>query len=74
MALHSVYGARGLSGDALDVTPVRRTPPARSARASGGELSDEDLSLSDAQRLVGAVIAGRIDGGATQSTGWRCPK
>ena len=75
VALHSVYSARGLSGDALDVTPRAAHPHLRAALAHRVVNSaDEDLSLSDAQRLVGAVIDRRIDGGGDAVSGLEMPE
>ena len=75
VALHSVYGARGLSGDAMDITPRAAHPHFRAAIAHRVVQSAEaGLSLTDAQRLVNTVLARRISGSDTALSGLEIPE
>jgi hypothetical protein len=75
VALHSVYGARGLSGDAMDITPRAAHPHFRAAIAHRVVQSAEaGLSLTDVQRLVDTVLARRISGSDTALSGLELPE
>lgn len=75
VALHSVYGARGLSGDAMDITPRAAHPHFRAALAHRVvESAESDLSLIDAQRLINTVMARRISGSGAALSGLELPE
>ena len=70
VALHSVYAARGLSGDALDALPLAARGHLRAALALRVVTSaEDDLSITDAQRLVSTVLDRRIDGDGVAVSG-----
>ena len=74
VALHSVYAALGLSGDALDVVPRAAHVHFRAALAHRVVGSaDASLSVADTERLVGAVIERRIGGTGDAVSGLPLP-
>ena len=75
VALHSVYAARGLSGDALDALPLAARGHLRAALALRVVTSaEDDLSITDAQRLVSTVLDRRIDGDGVAVSGLPLPE
>ena len=75
VALHSVYAARGLGGDALDALPLAARGHLRAALALRVVTSaEDDLSITDAQRLVSTVLDRRIDGDGVAVSGLPLPE
>ena len=67
--------ARGLSGDALDALPLAARGHPRAALALRVVTSaEDDLSITDAQRLVSTVLDRRIDGDGVAASGLPLPE
>lgn len=75
VALHSVYAARGMSGDAMDVIPRAAHPHLRAALAHRVVGSaDQELSGRDAGRLIETVLDRRIGGDGGEVSGLALPE